>query len=194
MVLESGEQLAGNLIEVVAKGKLLSTAEPLKLVLPEVDRAQHQVVLQAAVILFQRFLESVVTSNDLAKLAQVVKEVLLPTLVKFDQQLTARRAFQAACVLTPLLNRAAVLAAQCCALAIKGPWRADVVVPFCEAVSDLQEVFSSAIIARAERLRPFDASRIFASHTRFDDCQAAAAKAVATAVASGPELLRIDPN
>ena len=62
----------------------------------------------------------------------------MPTLLKFGQQMTARRAFQAigafsqrvthglrwrvkaACALTPLLNRAAVLAAQCCALAIKG--------------------------------------------------------------------------
>ena len=65
---------------------------------------------------------------------------------------------------------------------IPGPWKADVVLPFYEAVADLEEasslqvrsstlgsytlnpepprqVFSRAIIARAEMLRPFDASR-----------------------------------
>ncbi|CAE7478679.1 unnamed protein product [Symbiodinium sp. CCMP2456] len=148
-------------------------------VLPQLESAEHEVVLKATVVLFQRFCGTAAASPDLDKLVPAVKELALPTLLKFGQQMTARRAFQAACALTPLLNRAAVLAAQCCALAIKGPWKADVVLPFYEAVADLEEVFSRAIIARAEMLRPFDASRIFASHKHFEECQAVAAKAVA---------------
>jgi len=175
----AAEQLAEKLVKVVASGKLLSTSEPLELVLPQLESAEHEVVLHATVVLFQRFCGTAAASPDLEKLVPAVKELAVPTLLKFGQQMTARRAFQAACALTPLLNRAAVLAAQCCALAIKGPWKADVVLPFYEAVADLEEVFSRAIIARAEMLRPFDASRIFASHKHFDECQAVAAKAVA---------------
>ena len=46
---------------------------------------------------------------------------------------------EAACALTPLLNRAAVLAAQCCALAIKGrfPWLPSVVPAVLAAVAVL---------------------------------------------------------
>lgn len=68
-----------------------------------------------------------------------VREGIVPALAKFEKHLTARRAFQAeweiyadicitsrpscqaATTLTPLLARAATLATQCCALAIRGP-------------------------------------------------------------------------
>ena len=68
-----------------------------------------------------------------------VREGIAPALAKFEKHLTARRAFQAeweiyadicmtsrpscqaATTLTPLLARAATLATQCCALAIRGP-------------------------------------------------------------------------
>mmetsp|Transcript_13739 Transcript_13739/g.16494 ORF Transcript_13739/g.16494 Transcript_13739/m.16494 type:complete len:328 (+) Transcript_13739:35-1018(+) len=139
-------------------------------------------MLQAATILFQRFCDTE-SLPELDKLLSIVRQSILPTLATFENHLTTRRAFQAASTLTPLLIRAATLATQCCALAIRGPWSHQVILPVCEAVSDLAEVFGVAIIARAELHRPFDAPRIYASHQRFMDLEAAASRAVSV---SGP--------
>jgi len=173
----AGEQLAESLAQDATKTELLSTADPIKIVLQRLEGAEHRDVLQAAMILFQRFCDTAALP-EVGKLSSIVSQSMLPTLAKFDSYLNTRRAFQAASTLTPLLSRAATLATQCCALAMRGPWSPGVVLPFCEAVSDLAEVFSVAIIARAELHRPFDAPRIYASHQRFADLEATASRAV----------------
>ena len=180
----ASEQLADSLAQDAYKMEILSTGDPMKLVLAHMEGAQHQDMLQAAVILFQRFCDTE-SLPELDKLSSIVGEGIVPALAKFEKHLTARRAFQAATTLTPLLARAATLATQCCALAIRGPWSPCVILPFCEAVSDLTEVFNVAIIARAELHRPFDAPRIYASHQRFADLETTASKAVASM--SSPE-------
>ncbi|CAK8994577.1 unnamed protein product [Durusdinium trenchii] len=183
--IPAGEQLAEVLAQdaSTANTELLSSGDPVKVVLRHLEMAEHRHILQAAVVLFQRLCESE-PLPELQKLVSLVREVLLPTLMMFESHLSTRRAFQAASTLTPLLNRAATLAAQSCSLAIRGPWSPNVLHPFCEAVSDLAEVFSGAIIARAELRRPFDAPRIYSSHRRFAELAAAIGKAVASSPAS----------
>lgn len=172
----AAEQLADALAQDANNMKLLS-GDPVKAALSRLEGAEHRDMLQASMILFQRFCDTE-TLPELGKLSSIVRESMQPTLAKFEKHLTTRRAFQAASTLTPLLSRAATLATQCCALAIRGPWSHGVVLPFCEAVSDLAEVFNVAIMARAELCRPFDAPRIYASHRRFADLEATASRAV----------------
>eukprot|EP00933_Yihiella_yeosuensis_P068797 TRINITY_DN7478_c0_g5_i1.p1 TRINITY_DN7478_c0_g5~~TRINITY_DN7478_c0_g5_i1.p1 ORF type:complete len:615 (-),score=130.09 TRINITY_DN7478_c0_g5_i1:110-1954(-) len=173
------EKLAESLAQVAEDdSNLLSSGDPMKLVSPHLDNVEHRVLVKASEILLRRFHDTVDGKlPQLERMGAVAKQLALPALSKLGNCLTARRAFQAACTLTPLLNRAVVLASQCCALAIRGISEATIIMPLTRALTDMVEVFTAAILDRAELFRPFDAARISASHQHFVDQQAEAARA-----------------
>eukprot|EP00930_Biecheleria_cincta_P006763 TRINITY_DN107829_c0_g1_i1.p1 TRINITY_DN107829_c0_g1~~TRINITY_DN107829_c0_g1_i1.p1 ORF type:complete len:620 (+),score=120.71 TRINITY_DN107829_c0_g1_i1:27-1886(+) len=202
----AAEKLAETLVQVVEiDDDLFLSGDPLKRVTAHIDGAEHRVLAQAAQGLFQRFQATVSQHQQphLESLAATVRQLALPAIAKMISCISSRRAFQAACTLTPLLNRTVVLAMQCCGLAMRGTSDASTILPFTRALTDMAEVFSDAIIARSEQLRPFDAARIAASHQRFADLQAEAAKnarlrglggdAVDTAAAPYPRTLAPPP-
>jgi len=175
----AAEKLAEGLAEVASNDEqLLLSGDPLKLVASHIENADHRVLLQASMNLLLRFHDTVSGKQPpLDKLDAVVEKLALPAFSKLETCLTARRALQAACSLTPLLNRAVALAVQCCALAIRGVSDVAIIHPLTRGLTDISEVFSDAIVSRAETFRPFDAARISASHQRFADLQAEASTA-----------------
>ena len=188
----AAEQLAEVLAEdagSAARRELLTSGDPVKVLQKHLEGAEHRHVLQAAVVLFQRFCQTE-TMPELEKLVALVRELVLPTLSILEGQVTTRRAFQAASTLTPLLQRVCVVATQSCFLALRGPWSPNVLHPFYEALEDLAWVFNEAIIARADLRRPFDAPRIYVSHRHFAELQAAVGKAAASEALCSWELRR----
>lgn len=187
----AAEKLAETLVQVVeSDDDLFLSGDPLKRVTAHLDGAEHRVLAQAAQGLLQRFQTTVSRQHQphLESLAAAVRQLALPAIAKLISCISSRRAFQAACTLTPLLNRTVVLAMQCCGLAMRGTSDASIILPYTRALTDMAEVFSDAIIARSEQLRPFDAARIAASHQRFADLQADAAKSARRRGLSGDEV------
>lgn len=153
---------------------LLNSADPVRFVAPLLGDIGHSGSIQATMLLFQRFQSTVAlgAAPPLEQLAGTAQRIAIPMLSRLEKCIVDHPAFQVAVSLTPLLNRMAGLAAQCCALAVRKIGSITASLPISNALSMLCRVLSEAVVDRAERFRPLDAPQISQAHQAFAEYQA----------------------
>lgn len=165
---------------------LLREGEPLQHMAPCIEEVSHGRLCRVVRQLLLRFRATAGPSQPaLEPILGVVRQLSLPAVERLDRCITEHQAFQGALSLTPLLGRAVVLAAQCCAMAVRGIQDVEAILVLTQALKDISEVLTHAVSERIERYRPLDSSRISAAHQNFTAYQASFLRALAAAFPSG---------
>lgn len=177
----------------LANPALLTGGDPLALVALHVENIGHSAAIEVITILLQRFCGTVASRTGAAllePLAATVKQLAEPALARLDTCVARHKTFQSAFSLTPLLNRMAALATQCCAVAVRDITSAASVLPLVGALKMLSDVLTTAVVDRVEHFRPLDSGRLASSYDAFAIHQAELSLVLAAELLGAPEPKR----